>query len=150
MAEPTFKADSKTGPIPVSPRVCLVPLATVRAMHGYTAEEVAEVVESGKYLWVWDFSRGRGRNRCLRFWFDELSGSSQIRELELADVIALVLPKTRAWFAPGEVCRRFTIDRTGLMHLRRALALKTGNVRREPLAKYLASRWIGGGQKARR
>lgn len=133
-----------------SPRVCLAAVGTVRAVHGCTAETVFQFVESGEYLWVWDFSQGKGSIRNLKFWFDELAAVPDVRKLSLEEVIDCILPHRRAWFAPGEVCRRFSMDRKSLMRLRSELGLPVGNVSREPLAQFLRDRWIGAEKTAKK
>ena len=137
------KSNPATNGMSISPRVCLAAIGTVRAMHGCTAEKVFEFVEAGRYVFVWDFSHGNGCRRNPRFWFDELADAKAVRKMSLDAVIDCILPHNRAWFAPGDVCRRFVLHRSGLLHLRRALGLPTGNVPRSPLAEFLRRRWIG-------
>ncbi len=130
--------------LPVSSRVCLVPVAAVRAATGCTADEVTAEVESGKYLWVFDFNRREGTRRDLRFWVGELADQPAAAALQLDNVISEILPPRRASYPTGEICHRFLISRSKWMQLRHWLNLPAGSAPREPLAAWLKCQWVGG------
>ena len=133
--------------LPVSSRICLVPVSTVRIMYGCVAEEVTADVEAGKYLWVFDFNRRDGRRRDFRFWVGELADRPAAQALQLKNVINEILPPRRANYPTGEIQHRFLISRSKWMQLRHWMNLPAGSAPREALAAWLKSQWAGGKAK---
>ena len=129
--------------LPISPRVCLVDLNAARARLGCDAGKVLAGVESGKFLWVFNFNGQGAKVRELRFWVDELTDPEAVEGMQLPEVIDRILPPTRAWFPTGEVCLRFLISRPGWQRIRHQLGRPTGKVSRQPLVDFLQARWTG-------
>lgn len=127
-----------------SPRICLVGISSVQAIHGVQSERVYEFVESGYYQWTFNLAAETSKRRPdLRFWKEELADRDAVRKSSLAEVLSRILPDTKATFAPGDVCLRWLIARPTLGRIRQEMGLRPGNLPRPALVKYLASRWIG-------
>ena len=65
-------------------------------------------------LWVFNFARRGGRRRDLRFWRSELlarasGNAANTNRLTIKEVLAEILPTTRARFHAGEVDQLFQI-----------------------------------------
>lgn len=135
----------------ISSRTVFVDVAFVRAARGISADKVRELVDAGKLLWVFNLARTneRSRPRHLRFWSPEILNAQAVADLRLENVIEKILPAARHRFNGAEIGRWLMISRskvqqlgfelTGVLENRRLL-----HIPRQPLADYLASRWIGG------
>lgn len=139
------KALGASNVIKLDDRVRLVGLEVVEAMRGCHIDKISKELESGSYLWTWDFSmRTNGRRRELRFWIGELPNPKAVAECSLEGVIAEILPPTRTVFPCGDLTVRFAMSRQMLMNFRRALGVKaTGAIYRGPLVEFLRRRWLG-------
>ncbi len=133
--------------IVVSPRVSLLTLSTVRALRGCVTDKIKREVDSGKFLWVFDFSLSKNapdsRSHALRFWVTDVADREMARNLSVDEVIARILPPARPSFHPGELCLRFSINRVTLFRMRRRWGCGCGSVKRKPLVAFLKSRWLG-------
>ena len=131
----------------VSPRVSLLTLSTVRALRGCVTEKIKQEVDSGEYLWVFDFSLSKhapdSRSHALRFWVSDVANRHLARQLSVDEVVSRILPPARAAFHPDELCLRFSINRVTLFRMRRRLGCGRGAVKRKPLVGFLKSRWLG-------
>ncbi|HEY3762683.1 MAG TPA: hypothetical protein VGN23_13130 [Verrucomicrobiae bacterium] len=132
----------------VNPRVSLLTLATVKALRGCTTDAVKRDVESGKLLWVFDFSISKNapdtRSAALRVWFIELLQRPGVKQLSLENVIEQILPPTRARYTAADFCVKFSTNKITLMDLRRQFKWAVGFVTRDQLVGFLQERWIGG------
>jgi hypothetical protein len=133
--------------IGVSPRGCLLTLSTVRALRGCVTEKIKNEVESGKYLWVFDFSLSveapDSRSQALRFWVADIAESSGVKNLSVDAVVNQILPPLCAAFPSEDFCLRFSLNRATLFRSRKLLGYSRGRVKREILAGFLKSRWLG-------
>jgi hypothetical protein len=149
ITNPTNELSDRTqrpagGPVlPMSARVVLVGLDTVRAALGVDAENVLAKVESGELQFVFNLGTGNHR-RQLRFYLPELTAPAAA-DLTLAKVIQNTLG-TAAGVHRGELERRFCVSHVliGRLIRHRHLALSApGVVSRASLEKFLTARWVG-------
>jgi hypothetical protein len=70
-------------------------IETVSCIAGVSIDHVYEMVERGRFLWVWNVSTGAGSKRALRFWSREINNPPSVRRLKLDAVIQALVP-TRA------------------------------------------------------
>jgi hypothetical protein len=108
--------------------------------------------ESG-LLWVFNVaSNPRGKIRSLRFFRPELLArgtdkAHEINQLTIEQVIAEILPATRARFPAGEVDQLFQMRRPTRIALADELPGKLDGGRnvyqRTALAEFLQRRWVG-------
>jgi hypothetical protein len=133
--------------IGVNPRVCLLTLSTVRALRGCVTEKIKREVESGKFLWVFDFSLSENapdsRSQALRFWVADVAEGDGVKDLTVEDVVNQILPLARGSFPSDDVCLRFSVNRATLFRLRKIFGCGLGRVNREILAGFLKTRWLG-------
>lgn len=138
-------------PLEVNPRVSLLTLSTVRALRGCLTVPVRRDVESGKLLWVWDFSISKNapdtNSQALRFWLIELLQRPGVKELSLEDVINQILPPGRATYSSGEFCIKFSTNKFLLHNLRQRTNWGRPMIQRDCLARFLTARWIGAQQR---
>jgi hypothetical protein len=130
----------------IHPGVRLVDASTVQAKHGCDSAEVLHMVDSGDYIWAFDFSTRGSKTRRIRFLVDEVINPKAVQDIGLDAAIDRILPPYFPKLKPGSICQRFLISRSTWMRLRQDLHLKSGKVLREPLAEFLRSRWMGDGK----
>ena len=92
---PIQRAESRMGHLnlaagPVKSAFCGI--ETVSCVAGVSIDHVYEMVERGRYLWVWNVSSGIGSKRELRFWSREINESVSVRKLKLDAVIQGAIP----------------------------------------------------------
>jgi hypothetical protein len=92
---PIQRAGSRMGHLnvaggPVKTAFCGI--ETVSCLAGVSLEHVYEMVERGRYLWVWNVSTGIGSKRELRFWSREINDPASARKLKLDAVIQAAVP----------------------------------------------------------
>ena len=104
------------------------------------------MVDSGDYIWAFDFSTRGSKTRRIRFLVDEVINPKAVQDIGLDAAIDRILPPYFPKLKPGSICQRFLISRSTWMRLRQDLHLKSGKVLREPLAEFLRSRWMGDGK----
>ncbi len=140
--------------MPVSDRTILVSVESVRISWGVEAEVVLAWADAGMLQWVFDVSSARfpankDHNRALRFWGPEVIDPHSVAKLNLAQVIASILPPSRNWFRGGEVMRILLISRPHVaavrFECRGVIEKHSTQIGRDDLASYLRRRWIGGG-----
>ncbi|HEY3761897.1 MAG TPA: hypothetical protein VGN23_09130 [Verrucomicrobiae bacterium] len=140
-------SDSPDHRIGVNPRVCLLTLSTVRALRGCVTEKIKSEVESGQYLWVFDLSLSinapDSRSQALRFWVADIAEGLGVKNLPVDAVVNQILPASYASFHSEDLCTRFSVNRTLLCRLRKRWGSGRGRVKREILADFLKSRWLG-------
>ncbi|HEY1662152.1 MAG TPA: hypothetical protein VGI03_07015 [Verrucomicrobiae bacterium] len=133
--------------IGVSPRVCLLTLSTVRALRGCVTEKIKHEVDSGKFIWVFDFSLSvnapDSRSQALRFWVVDVAESDGVKDLKVDDVVDQIIPPTCPSFSSEDLCLRFSVNRVTLFRLSRCWGCDRGRMKREVLAGFLKSRWLG-------
>jgi hypothetical protein len=135
--------------LPISERTVFLDVNGLRAARGININQVNELVESGKLLWVFNVGRqaGETHNRNLRFWLPEILDSSEVADLKLENVIQKILPLNRQNFNGSELCQWFLISRQTVHRLGQKIGGVVKNrvlrVERNQLADYLSERWIG-------
>jgi len=157
---PIQRTDSRTGHLnvtggPVISAFCGI--ETVSCVSGLSIEKVYEMVERGRYLWVWNVSSGIGSKRELRFWSREINDPAAVRKLKLDAVIQAAVPYRahvsgqydglRAW----EFRHLLRISKPTLHLLRGELAI-CGTARnlfipRAKIEQFFQRRWLGKIQK---
>lgn len=120
-AKETSAQSAESSALAVNPRVSLLTLYTVRALRGTNTEAVKRDVESGKYLWVFDFSISKNapdsRSAALRFWFIELLQQPGVRDLSLENVVGQILPTTRDTYTAQELSVKFSTNEVTLRQI---------------------------------
>lgn len=122
-------------------------------MAGISVDRVYDMVEIGRYLWVWNVSSGVGNRRELRFWSREVNDPASVAGLTIDDVLKTVVPK-RA-HVPGqrdglrnwEFRHLLRLSKPSLCELRKELGVRgtTRNlfIPRANLERFLRRRWVG-------
>lgn len=124
----------------ISPRVCLLPLSTVRAVRGCDAETVFALVDSGQLRWAFDLSARQSGTRELRFFRDEVFGDSE-HGATPESVIGKILGDRSAW-SRGAIEIGWTISAQAISRLVRSGEIAEANKRltRASLAAFLKRR----------
>jgi len=129
---------------PPNHRSALVDASAACAILGLSREELARAVDSGRLLWVWDFSSG-GRP-LLRYWVGELfSPGPRARHLHPDHVFGCIA-------GPGShINRRQAEDVLSLHRATLYDLVKSGGLNwigphcfhRQQLIDFLRRRWLG-------
>src|SRR5262249_46491445 len=160
---PIQRADVRMGHLnitggPVKSAFCGI--ETVSCVTGMSIEHVYEMVERGRYLWVWNVSSGIGSKRELRFWSREINNRSAVRKLTLDAVIQAAVPYRanvsgqfdglRAW----EFRHLLRLSKPTLHLMREELAMcgKTRHlfIPRANIEQFFLRRWLGKIRKRRK
>lgn len=131
--------------VPVSQRVNLLPIVTVRVILGLTADELAARITAGGILWVFDLGINprQSPNRNLRVWADEIIDPKAVRVLALGDVINLILGE-RETFTRADLATRWVLNRFNTCKMvKNGLPEAKGQISRQSLVEFLARRWVG-------
>ena len=138
--------------LPISHRTVFLDVNGARAARGISANQVNELVETGKLLWVFNLARNEKSIRYLRFFAREIANPSGWSGVQLPEVIAQILPVSRRQFNSAELEQWFLISRPTACHLGSELGGVLKNhawqVERSALAGYLESRWLGTAAKS--
>ena len=93
---PIQRADLRVGHLNIADgpvRSAFCDIETVACIAGLPIEHVYEMVERGRFLWVWNVSsRIASKKRELRFWSCEINDRSSVRKLKLDAVIQAAVP----------------------------------------------------------
>ncbi|HXB59093.1 MAG TPA: hypothetical protein VNU95_05995 [Candidatus Acidoferrales bacterium] len=138
-----------SGPI----RTTFCGVDTVSCVVGLSVPRIYDLVESGRYLWVWNVSSGVGARRELRFWSREINDPASVAGLTLDAVIKSVIP--HRGYVPGqrqglhnwEFRHLLRLSKPSVCELRKELGIR-GAIRhlfipRSRLEQFFRSRWIG-------
>lgn len=135
----------------VNSQVFFLNVASVAALLGWNRPKIKKSVDSGLFLWTFNFSfatnAGEPRLNGLRWWVGELAEPKAVREFTLERVIQEILGTTRFNFEPGDICRRFQISKVQLGKVREELNAPLGKIKRPDLVEFLEKRWTGSHQK---
>jgi len=120
----------------------------VRALRGLTADKVKELVDEGKFFYVFDLGRKENGIRHLRFWVHEVVNPSGFAGMPLPEVIAKILPVSRGTFSGSEIGQWFlvsrpTVKRIGVECQGKVSSCRVLTIPRAPLAAFLSRRWVG-------
>lgn len=139
-------------------KLALVKIDTAVAELCRTIDHVYDLVDGGRQgepglLWVWNVATDiNGQIRSLRFWHPELkaraSGAGEaFQKMQLAEVIARIIPPGRRFFQAGELDQMFQIRRPTRIGLQRQLNGRRGSAGyeypRATVAAFLETRWLG-------
>lgn len=160
---PIQRAESRMGHLnvaggPVKSAFCGI--ETVSCIAGVSIEHVYEMVERGRFLWVWNVSTGIGSKRELRFWSREINDPRSVRELKLDAVIQVAVPYRahvsgqfdglRAW----EFRHLFRLSKPTLHLMREELGIcgtpRNLFIPRANIEQFFLRRWLGKIQKKRK
>lgn len=83
----------------------LVTPCVVRAIMGWTHDQLMDAMHRGRIVWAWDISRQTARTRKeLRFWLPDVLGVSAPRDIDR--VIDMVMGASmRRWYWGSDVSR---------------------------------------------
>jgi hypothetical protein len=126
---------------------------TVSCVAGLSLDQIYEMVDRGRYLWVWDISVGYGSKRALRFWSREINDPISAAKLKLDAVIGIAIPfrahisgqydGLRAW----EFRDLLRISKPCLHAMRHELGVcgTTRNlfIPRASIEEFFRKRWVG-------
>jgi hypothetical protein len=133
---------------------------TVSCVTGLSIDHVYEMVEHGRFLWVWNVSAGTGARRELRFWSREINDPASVAKLKLDAVINAAVPfrahvsgqcdGLRNW----EFRHLLRLSKPSLTALRQELGIsETGRdlfISRAGIEQFFRRRWMGGLKNAKR
>jgi hypothetical protein len=138
-----------SGPI----RTAFCGIDTVSCVVGRSVPQVYDLVESGRFLWVWNVSSGVGARRERRFWSREINDPASVANFTLDTVIKSVLPDRS--HLPGqrnglhnwEFRHLLRLSKPTVCELRKELGIR-GTIRhlfipRTRLEQFFRKRWIG-------
>jgi hypothetical protein len=137
------------GPI----RTTFCGIDTVSCVVGRSVPQVYDLVESGRFLWVWNVSSGAGARRELRFWSREINDPASVANFTLDAVIKSVIPNRQR--LPGqrdglhnwEFRHLLRLSKPTTCELRNELGIR-GTTRhlfipRTRLEQFFRRRWLG-------
>jgi hypothetical protein len=138
-----------SGPI----RTTFCGVDTVSCVVGLSVARIYDLVESGRYLWVWNVSSGVGARRELRFWSREINDPASVAGLNLDAVIKSVIPDRghvpgqREGLHNWEFRHLLRLSKPTACELRKELGI-CGKIRhlfvpRPRLEQFFRRRWIG-------
>ena len=128
-------------------------IETVSCIIGISTDHVYEMVDSGRYLWVWNVSSGIGSRRELRFWSREINDPASVTNLTLPDVIKAVIPNRSK--VPGqynglrnwEFRHLLRLSKPILCVMRQELGIRGTDrslfIPRANLEQFFRRRWLG-------
>lgn len=127
----------------------LVSTEFVRAVRGVSAATVQNMVETGRFRFVWDINTQQGRHRVteLRFWLQEII-SPLPATFTLADALKIILGERRTSWRGVEVAQMLLVSRPCIhrLHKTRALPGTIANntlwIQRAALEEFLRARWL--------
>lgn len=138
-----------SGPI----RTTFCGVDTVSCVVGLSVARIYDLVESGRFLWVWNVSSGVGARRELRFWSREINDPASVAGLTLDAVIKSVIPDRN--HVPGqrnglhnwEFRHLLRLSKPTACELRQELGIR-GAIRhlfipRPRIEQFFRRRWIG-------
>jgi len=138
-----------TGPI----KSTFCDIETVSCVLGLSVDRIYELVESGRYLWVWNVTAGASGRRELRFWAREINDPAAVSNFTLDTVIEAAVPRRnhirgqynglRNW----EFRQLLRLSKPALHNLRRELCIRGRRrhlfVPRAKLERFFRRRWLG-------
>jgi hypothetical protein len=122
----------------------------VRLLRRVDADTIADMVDDGRLLFVFDVSAKSGNPiRELRFWTGEIFTPQFCARLTLREVIDRILPVSRQIFRGFEIIQLLLISRVTLRPIARQMGAvirnRTFEVSRAAFAAWLEARWVGRG-----
>lgn len=126
-------------------------IETVSCVTGISVDHVYEMVEHGRYIWVWNVSVGLGNRRELRFWSREINDPRSVAKLKFDAVIQAAVPFRTHGQCDGlrnwELRHLLRLSKPSLTAMREELGIsETGRnlfIPRANIEQFFRRRWMG-------